>query len=297
MFKIWVMKRFVSGIGVCLLVVMTSLGQEDLNTEVKRFSVYSDTLLFNSEFRQLDYDYNKNDKYFKRDLNFDYLSPSFTPVNPIQQIQKSLAIPGAMAFVGLYSGHQDNTNSWIGKHTIQEQIREDLPGFRSYLDDYIQWGPIAMTYGLKAAGIRGANDIWTSTKLLLKAEFLTGIICHTFKNLASNTRPNGRNTKSFPSGHTSQAFVAATFMHKEFGHISPWYSVAAYGMASTVGCMRMMNNMHWFSDVMVGAAIGIATTNLVYLNYNNRQKKKKRHLVAVPTASTEHIGVAMNVTF
>lgn len=291
------MKRLVSGIGMCLIMVATTWGQSIKKEEVKRFSVYNDSLLFNTEFKpNLEYYYYKDTKYYKPDIDFNYLAPSGQFESNIQQIRKAFAIPGALIFVGVYSGHQDNTHGWIGKHTIQEKVRSEFPGFRSHLDDYIQWGPIAMTYGLKATGIRGANNMWTSTKLLLKAEFLTGIICHTFKRLAGNTRPNGRNTKSFPSGHTSQAFVAATFMHKELGHISPWYSVAAYGMASTVGTMRMMNNMHWFSDVMVGAAVGIGMTNLVYMLHDNRQNRKNRQWVAVPVVNSESIGLAMNVT-
>jgi len=291
------MRRLVSGIGMYLIMVTAVWGQ-GVKEEVKQFSIYNDTLLFNQEFKpQLDYNYQMSIKHHKRALDFNYLTHPSPIESSLTQLRKAFAIPGALIFVGLYSGHQENSHGWIGKHTIQEKVSSEFPGFQSHLDDYIQWGPIAMTYGLKASGLKGANNMWTSTKLLLKAEFLTGIICHTFKNLASNIRPNGRNSKSFPSGHTSQAFVAATFMHKEFGHISPWYSVAAYGMATTVGSMRMMNNMHWFSDVMVGAAVGIGMTNLVYIHHAKRQKRKEHNWVAVPTIGSEGLGMAMSVTF
>jgi len=280
---------------MCLFLA-TAWGQNVPKNESKRFSVYTDSMLFKPDFKiKQDFKHPNKTKPLRSDIDFNYLSSSYSIKSNTQQIQKALTIPGALAFIGLYSGHKNNTRSWIGKHTIQARVRKEFPAFRSHLDDYLQWGPIAMTYSVKACGIRGRNNIWTSTKLLLKAELLTGLFCHTFKNLASNTRPNGHNTKSFPSGHTSQAFVAATFMHKELGHLNTWYSVAAYGMASTVGTMRMMNNMHWFSDVMVGAAAGIGITNLVYLLHDKSQKRKERKWVAVPTINSDTIGLAMNI--
>ncbi len=46
-------------------------------------------------------------------------------------------------------------------------------------------------------------------------------------------------------------------------------------MATGVGAMRVMNNRHWISDVMVGAGIGILSTNLAYLTHRYRWGKKK----------------------
>jgi len=291
------MKRVLIGITMCFCIVINVLCQHIDKKPTKRFSVYRDTLVLNREFKTFQHNTLKDTKYHSRDLDLNYLAPSYPTESNFQQLQKALALPKAMLLIGLYSGHQDNTRNWMGKHTIQESIQYELPGYRSYADDYIQWAPIAMTYGIKAYGIKGANDMWTSTKLLLKAELITSLVCHTFKRTAANARPNGRNTKSFPSGHTSQAFVAATFMHKELGHLSPWYSVAAYGMASTVGTMRMMNNMHWFSDVMVGAALGTGITNMVYFFHNKRMNKKKRSWVAAPSIQTEHISLTMHMAF
>ena len=34
-------------------------------------------------------------------------------------------------------------------------------------------------------------------------------------------RPDGSTRNSFPSGHTATAFMAATMLHKEYGHLSP----------------------------------------------------------------------------
>ena len=77
-------------------------------------------------------------------------------------------------------------------------------------------------------------------------------------------RPDGSSRNSFPSGHTATAFMAATMLHKEYGHRSPWYSIGGYTVATITGVTRQLNNRHWMSDIMVGAGIGILATELGY---------------------------------
>ena len=43
-------------------------------------------------------------------------------------------------------------------------------------------------------------------------------VVYTLKNTTDVPRPDNSTYNSFPSGHTAQAFVAATFLHKEYGH-------------------------------------------------------------------------------
>ena len=54
-------------------------------------------------------------------------------------------------------------------------------------------------------------------------------------------------------------------LHKEYGMTrSPWYSIGAYTAATLTGLSRQMNNKHWLSDVLVGAGIGILSTEVGY---------------------------------
>ena len=92
---------------------------------------------------------------------------------------------------------------------------------------------------------------------------LMAISVNAIKYTAKVQRPDGSNYKSFPSGHTATAFMTATMLHKEYGlTISPWISVAGYSVAAATGISRQFNNRHWLSDVLVGAGIGILTTEL-----------------------------------
>jgi len=67
---------------------------------------------------------------------------------------------------------------------------------------------------------------------------------------------------SFPSGHTSNAFVTATNISLA---CRKWYVVApSFIWASSVGYSRMHLGMHYPSDVAVGALIGMGSAWLAY---------------------------------
>ena len=62
--------------------------------------------------------------------------------------------------------------------------------------------------------------------------------------------------QSFPSGHTTVAFALSTVLAEHFGTV--WSRIGFYGFASLTAYARVLNNQHWFSDVIVGALIGIS---------------------------------------
>lgn len=59
---------------------------------------------------------------------------------------------------------------------------------------------------------------------------------------------------SFPSGHTSAAFMVATLL----AYFFPALSVFLYGWATLVGCSRVMLGVHFPTDILVGAILGIS---------------------------------------
>ena len=59
---------------------------------------------------------------------------------------------------------------------------------------------------------------------------------------------------SFPSGHTTLAFAAATVLDRETA--SRWVPWVAYPVAGLVGWSRLYDDEHWLSDVVAGAAVG-----------------------------------------
>ncbi len=78
------------------------------------------------------------------------------------------------------------------------------------------------------------------------------------KHTIHRERPN-HGDQSFPSGHTANGFVAASFLQFRYG----WqYGAPAYAAAAVTGYSRIQAKKHWTTDVLVGAAIGIGASFL-----------------------------------
>ena len=146
------------------------------------------------------------------------------------------------------------------------QLRQDyLPTFRLHYDDFLQFSPLAATVVMKACGVESRSS-WE--RLLLSGSLGVGAtmaVVYAGKFGIGRLRPDNSRHNSFPSGHTAMAFSSATILHREYGHLSPWVSVAGYSVATVTGISRMLNNRHWLTDVIVGASVGILGTELGYL--------------------------------
>jgi membrane-associated phospholipid phosphatase len=83
-------------------------------------------------------------------------------------------------------------------------------------------------------------------------------------------------TTSFPSGHTTLAFAFSTVMAAEYDNLlwkTAWFTAAAL-----VGGARIYHNVHWFSDVIMGAAIGYFVGDFVNNHSTNNKKSETRQL-------------------
>ena len=79
---------------------------------------------------------------------------------------------------------------------------------------------------------------------------------------------------SFPGGHTTQAFVLATVVSSHFP--KTWVKIVSYGLATGVGLSRMNNDLHFASDILVGAALGTAVAKTIFKRNEARRKKLLR---------------------
>lgn len=150
---------------------------------------------------------------------------------------------------------------------VYNDMQQDHPGFKTHADNYLQYAPAAIVYGLNLAGVHGKHNFADRTALYVLSEGIFAGSTFTVKNLSKRSRPSEADKYSFPSGHTGNAFASAEFLNQEYGDISPWYGIAGYSIAATTGILRVYNNAHWFSDVVAGAGVGILSTKLAYLVY------------------------------
>jgi len=81
--------------------------------------------------------------------------------------------------------------------------------------------------------------------------------------------------QSFPSGHTSLAFATAASLSLQY---RKWYvTVPAYLWASSVGYSRVYLGVHYASDVLGGAAVGIGSAYLAHWLNNKLFPEKRKH--------------------
>jgi len=132
------------------------------------------------------------------------------------------------------------------------------------IDDYLRFVPLAAVYGMKAFGTE-SRSTWKGLIVNTAAAYaLTVGTTWALKASIHETRPDGTDRHSFPSGHTSAAFAGATILWKEYSRLSPWIGVAGYAVAAAVAADRVRRNRHDWDDVAAGAAIGIGATQLGY---------------------------------
>ena len=147
---------------------------------------------------------------------------------------------------------------------IDEEIKEHHR--KKYtIDNYIQYAPVMAVYGLDVMGIKAKHHFVDLAFVTLTSYMLSFGSVQILKNNTNIMRPDDTNPHSFPSGHTTTAFVGAHLLFKEYKDTSIWIGIAGYTIAGCTGAMRIYNKKHWFSDVVAGMGIGIMSVEISYL--------------------------------
>jgi membrane-associated phospholipid phosphatase len=174
---------------------------------------------------------------------------------------KEAIIPATLIAGGLALNHSRFEKDL--NRTTQNMFRRD---FKTKADDYLRYLPAAGMYVADIAGVPAKNHWFDQTKNLAITLVATDFIVHQIKKATQKTRPNGAElAHSFPSAHTAMAFATGTVFFEEFRDSSPLLAYSGFGTAAATGTLRVFNNAHWMSDVLMGAGIGILVSKTVYL--------------------------------
>lgn len=151
--------------------------------------------------------------------------------------------------------------------TTKNELQEDHPLFAAHVDNYLQFSPAAIVFGMNMLGIKGKNGIGNAIGIyVMSMSIMTGSV-KAVKHITKRERPDQSTFNSFPSGHTATVFASAELLKQEYGGRYPWISYTGYAIATGTGVLRMYNNRHWLSDVVAGAGFGILSTKLTYVLY------------------------------
>lgn len=185
--------------------------------------------------------------------------------------------------------------------STQYEISEHKPD-HIRLDNYTQFAPAVLVYGLNALGVQGKHNFKDRSIIYGTSMLITSAITLPLKHIVKEERPDQSNNLSFPSGHTTIAFASAQFMYREYKDTNFWLGISGYSFAVFTGVYRMLNNKHWFSDVIGGAGFGILSTELAYWLYPKINtllggKKERSQTMIMPFYQQGNMGIGLVKNF
>jgi len=183
---------------------------------------------------------------------------------------RAVAIPAVLIGYGTFTAQGDAGINHSEREFVQKQFRP----VNTMIDNTVIFLPYLELGAVALAGVESHNDRINTLLIIAKGEAIMLASTFAVKYLSHEERPNGMDNLSFPSGHTAQAFLAASIVHTEFRDKSQWYGIGAYTIATSVAALRMINDKHWQSDVVAGAGFGILSAHLAYLSHRNRWGRK-----------------------
>jgi membrane-associated phospholipid phosphatase len=142
--------------------------------------------------------------------------------------------------------------------------------------DFLKFATVASPLALLLTD-RGGKEPWVLATMYGETLLLTNGVVGMMKVLFGRTRPFVYNDdpaipwslkqsrfarRSFPSGHTANAFAGSVFLSVTYDRLYPesqasgWIWAGSLAAASTVGYLRYAAGRHFPTDIVAGAAIG-----------------------------------------
>lgn len=215
--------------------------------------------------------------------------PEWGEFSTAEGIVTGLGISSAWLFLFVLPDHMEA--DWEGgilfDDAVQDALRLDTiagRGRAAFFSDVLFYSLFAYPFldaSLVAHELRDDGDLAVQLALInLESFAVTYFVTHLMKSLTRRERPlawgcdlNDKYSPSclqhdryvsFPSGHSSMSFTGAmlTCTHHAFVPLygGVWDGLAcgvSLAAAATVGILRMASDNHYFSDVFVGATIGM----------------------------------------
>ena len=144
--------------------------------------------------------------------------------------------------------------------------------------------PAAVLLGgtVAAALLTQDHDGYTESWSMVEAGALSGVSSLALKYAFGRERPNDtartdawfESGDSFPSMHTTLAFAIGTVLAESGNDNYRWVRRAlGYGVAGGTAYLRLRDNVHWLSDTVAGAALGMASAHFVMNRRTHRDRR------------------------
>jgi membrane-associated phospholipid phosphatase len=149
---------------------------------------------------------------------------------------------------------------------------------------------------LWGSGVLINNDWLRDTGLMVIASVsASGLVQSISKEAVGRARPvtglgssyykpfGGVAFHSFPSGHTMLAIATSWVLARQVKWVP--LKIVFYSVPVLTGLSRVYDGAHWFSDIVLGSALGIACAESVLRLYP-KMKEKNRRLLSIMPAPT-----------
>jgi membrane-associated phospholipid phosphatase len=207
----------------------------------------------------------------------DVVTGGGAPASANDAVPERNAASGFLRDVGSDYKHfvSKDTAIWLGAggvaalavHQADQEIADwvstnspSMPGGSIYGSQIYQI-PAAIAWWIIGSAA-GSESQATVGRDLLRAQLSVVSWTYAVKFIADRTRPNG-DPRGFPSGHASTSFATAAVLQEHFG----WkVGLPAFVAAAYTGVSRIADNQHWASDIVFGAAVGMASGRTVTIH-------------------------------
>ena len=240
-------------------------------------------------------------------LNGSYIKSYFTDSwgvlkSPVGWRGKQWGIFAGVTAITAFTYTQDD----VIRDFFQRNRSEGLDQSRTYFFEQLGQGIISIPLCAAFWAVGALSDNQRAVRVGLtglKAIAVTAVFTYAIKYATQRHRPNddyppnpriwegpfgSYSSTSFPSGHSSVIFAAATVFATEYKD-KIWVPVLSYTLASLASVSRVYDDKHWASDVIFGSALGFFIGKFVYKATVNNPK-----LVVIPGVSASgHPGFTM----
>ena len=206
--------------------------------------------------------------------------------------RKSSEVSTARLIIPLIAGILFSGLSFLGDQTVVEWVKAhdsiSLKNLAGFLSKWGDW-PELMFFSCVGFGLAGLARSRVACKILLCmmiASTISGALVNSVRLVSGRARPNNTEATqewnglwrgrefllfknkyhSFPSGHTGAAFAffgVPLFANRKRGW---WWLLAA----AAISWSRIYLNVHYLSDVVTGAFVGLLTAFLVWKHLEDK---------------------------
>jgi len=211
-------------------------------------------------------------------------------------LRTAVVIGGA----GLLMTIDEPTRDWVLDH------RTD--GYETFADIARPWGEwpayVPLGVGLTLGGWAVGDDaVRVAGERVAVSIAISAVAEGALKYTLSRRRPTSADGprdfeffgshSSMPSGHTTVAFALAASLAGDIDRT--WASAGLYGLATASSLARLVDDMHWLSDLWLGAAVGIFSAEFVTDRILAPHHERERGLA--PELALSPAGVALSWRF